>query len=153
MKTSANGRLFIELWEENGKPALKPYDDGTGTLTIGFGHTTAAGPPRVTRDLRISPEQADAILGSDLAGVEIDVNRFVKVPLTQDQFDTLVSFHFNTGGLGRSSLLRDINAGHMERVQRDLDMWVKGGGRVMQGLVRRRKAEGVLFREGRIVKP
>lgn len=153
MKTSDKGRRFIELWEENGDPALKPYNDGTGTLTIGFGHTTAAGPPRVTPGLRITAEQADAILAADLASVEVDVNRFLKVPVTQDQFDTLVSFHFNTGGLGRSSLLRDINAGRMNRVEADLNMWVRGGGRVMSGLIRRRKAEYVLFSTGKLVKP
>lgn len=153
MKTSAKGRQFIEQWEENGVAKLKPYDDGVGVLTIGYGHTTAAGPPRVTRDLRITADQADAILAADLASVEIDVNRLIKVPLTQDQFDTLVSFHFNTGGLGRSTLLKDINAGRMDRVERDLNMWVKGGGRTMPGLVRRRKAEYVLWSTGRLVKP
>ena len=111
MKTSAAGRQFIENEEESGHAKLKAYNDGTGTWTIGFGHTSAAGLPRVYPGMRITAEQADAILGSDLASVEADVNHHVNVPLTQNQFDALVSFDFNTGALDRSGLLQAINAG------------------------------------------
>lgn len=145
MKTSAVGRAFIEQWEGL---FLHTYDDGTGVLTIGYGHTTAAGHPHVIPGMTITREEADQILASDLSSVEIDVNRLVKVPLNQNQFDTLVSFHFNTGGLGRSSVLRAINSNHFSEVPSDLNMWVKGGGHVMLGLVRRRKAEGELFMKG-----
>ena len=111
MKTSANGRKFIEQEEESGVPKLTAYNDGTGTWTIGFGHTTAAGLPRVSPGMRITAEQADAIIASDLAAVEADVNHHVNVQLSQNQFDALVSFDFNTGALDRSSLIRDINTG------------------------------------------
>jgi len=69
----------------------------------------------------------------------------VKVPLNQNQFDALVSFHFNTGALGRSNVLRSVNSRQFAEVPTDLGQWVHAGGRVLLGLVRRRHAEGVLF--------
>lgn len=142
MKTSAAGRHFIEQWEGL---FLHTYNDGVGVPTIGYGHTSAAGPPQVHYGMVITQTQADQILAADLAHVENDVNRLVKVELNQNQFDTLVSFHFNTGGLGRSNVLRAVNNRQFNEVPGDLMMWNHAGGRVMLGLTRRRKAEGVLF--------
>src|SRR5215467_1837064 len=109
MKTSATGRAFIEAFE--GK-ILHTYDDGTGVLTIGYGHTDAAGPPPVKRGQVITEAQADAILSDDLGKVERNVERCIKVPMTQSQFDALVSFDFNTGDLAKSSIDDKINAGN-----------------------------------------
>lgn len=145
MKTSAAGRAFIEKWEEGGVAKLHPYDDGVGVLTIGFGHTSAAGPPPVVPGMTITAAQADAILSSDLGKVEADVNRLVTVPLSQLQFNVLVSWHFNCGGLGRSTLLRKLNAGDYAAVPDELAKWVMGGGRVLLGLQRRRAAEAKLW--------
>jgi lysozyme len=153
MKTSDNGRKFIEQFEGL---FLKAYDDADdrvvepgqpihGTLTIGYGHTDAAGPPQVHPGMEIDEATADRILASDLASVEIEVDHLVKAGLNQNQFDALVSFQFNTGGLGRSSVLRDINNGNFGSVAADLNMWVRANGQIMRGLVRRRAAEGVLF--------
>ncbi len=142
MNTSPNGRKFIEDFEGL---FLHTYDDGTGTLTIGYGHTSAAGPPHVAHGMVITKQQADDILASDLRSVELNVQHWVKAPLNQNQFDALVSFDFNTGGLSRSSVLRDVNSGHFDKVAGDLMMWTHAGGRVLKGLVRRRKAEGELF--------
>lgn len=149
-KTSPNGRKFIELWEG---AALRAYDDGTGVMTIGYGHTTAAGPPRVYRGMEITAAEADQILSADLASVEINVNHHVKVALNQNQFDALVSFDFNTGGLDRSSLLRSINSGQADLFAKDFDMWDRGGGRVMPGLLKRRRAEYILFTTGEVKGP
>lgn len=145
MKTSDNGRKFIEQWEGL---FLHAYDDGTGVQTIGYGHTSAAGPPQVHHGMTITKDDADAILAADLASVEVDVNRLVRPTLNQNQFDALVSFHFNTGALGRSSVLRAINTGDFKSVPADLMLWTHGGGHVMLGLVRRRKAEAELFMKG-----
>ncbi len=142
MRTSPNGRKFIEGWEGL---YLHAYDDGTGVWTIGYGHTSAAGPPRVHPGQVITHQQADDILAADLHSVEVEVNRVVHVVLNQNQFDTLVSFDFNTGALHRSSLIRDINGGRLDRVHEDLMMWVHAGGRVLRGLVNRRTAESRLF--------
>lgn len=138
-------RQFIELVEESGVAKLKPYDDGVGVLTIGYGHTTTAGPPKVYPGMRITAEQADAILASDLRSVEIEVEHLVKVPLDQNQFDVLVSFQFNTGKLAKSTLLKKLNAGAYGAVPNELQKWVRGGGRVLGGLVKRRKCEAVYW--------
>lgn len=142
MITSANGRKFIEGWEGL---YLHAYDDGTGTWTIGYGHTTAAGLPRVYPGMVITALQADQILSSDLAAVEADVNCHVKAPINQNQFDALVSFDFNTGGLDRSSVLGAVNSHNFAAVAPDLMKWVYAGGRILRGLVNRRTAEGRLF--------
>jgi lysozyme len=146
VKTSDNGRKFIEQWEGL---FLHNYDDGTGVQTIGYGHTDAAGPPRVHHGMTITEAEADQILGADLASVEVNVNRVVKVPLTQNQFDALVSFDFNTGALDRSSLLRAVNSkASPAEITTDFLKWDRGGGRVMLGLLRRRRAEAALFNKG-----
>lgn len=162
MKTSENGRKFIELWEGT---ILDAYDDANdrvvqpgqhvyGTLTIGVGHTTAAGPPKVYVGMKIMPEESDAILTSDLASVEADVNHHVMAKITQDQFDALVSFDYNTGALDRSNVLRAVNAGlPAESVAADLNMWSNAGGRPNSGLLRRRHAEFLLYSTGKVVGP
>lgn len=142
MRTSVNGRKFIESWEGL---FLHTYNDGVGVATIGYGHTTAAGPPQVHYGMTITEAQADEILAADLASVEADVNRLVRVSLNQNQFDALVSFHFNTGALARSNVLKSINSQRFLEVPHDLSLWVHGGGHVMLGLVRRRAAEARLF--------
>lgn len=142
MKTSLAGRKFIEQFEGL---FLHTYNDGVGVATIGYGHTSSAGPPSVHYGMVITEAQADQFLAADLASVEADVNRLVAVSINQNQFDALVSFHFNTGALGRSNVLRAINTHQFQLVPNDLMMWTHAGGRVLAGLVRRRKAEGVMF--------
>jgi lysozyme len=142
LKTSASGRAFIEAFEGL---FLKTYDDGTGVLTIGYGHTSAAGPPSVKRGQTITHDQADEILANDLAAVEKDVARYIKVQLNQPQFDALVSFHFNTGALGKGSVATKINAKDYAGAMATLLQYNKGGGRVMAGLTRRRIAERQMF--------
>lgn len=142
LKLSDNGRHFIEGWEGL---FLHTYNDGTGVLTIGYGHTSAAGLPRVHPGMIITKDQADQILATDLQSVVNDVNRFVDVQLNQNQFDALTSFHFNTGALDRSSALRDVNSKRFDLVPAALLLWCHGGGRFLQGLYNRRQAEGKLF--------
>jgi lysozyme len=133
------------MWEEGGVPLLQARWDALGKCwEIGYGHTSAAGLPRVRQGMTITAAEADAILGSDLAAVEADVNHCVSVPLTQNAFDALVSFDFNTGGLDRSSLLRAIN--HLlPGIEQDFLAWDHAGGVFIQGLYNRRLAEWKLF--------
>jgi lysozyme len=158
---SAVGRKFIESWE---RLFLQAYDDATekvvkpgqkvkGTITIGYGHTTSAGPPRIFTGMKITEAEADAILAHDLAHVEADVNRVVKVTVTQSQFDALVSFHFNTGWLTHAncSLLKALNKGNYDLAEKDFALYNKSGGKVMRGLVRRRAAEMAMFKTGAII--
>ena len=155
MKTSVNGRRLIDQFEGC---ILQAYDDANdrivrmgqrvhGVLTIGYGHTSAAGAPRVYVGQTITKEEADAILTSDLMSVELEVNHLVKVPLNQNQFDALVSFQFNTGWLAHHncSLLRALNARNYTLADHDFMLYDMASGRVESGLIRRRAAEMRLF--------
>lgn len=157
MKTSANGRKLIEHYEGC---ILQAYDDkndhivpvggnAQGTLTIGYGHTSAAGAPKVVPGMSITAAQADSILGADLRSVEADVNRLVKVPLTQNQYDALVSFHFNTGALAKSSLLTALNNKDYATAADKFMLYTNGrvNGQLvpMAGLTKRRTTEKNLF--------
>ena len=152
MITSPNGRKFIEQEEESGIPKLKPYDDGTGTLTIGFGHTSSAGLPHVYPGMSITADEADAILASDLASVEADVNHHVTVELANNQFDMLVSFDFNTGALDRSGLLQLINSGKASplQIQQAFEAWryARVHGVLVPLLLGRRHREAAIYLGG-----
>lgn len=145
MKTSAAGRAFIEAFEGL---SLRAYWDRTGRVfTIGYGHTNAAGPPRVTSGMVITKDVADQILAADLASVEIEVEHYIKVPLTQFQFDPLISFQFNTGWLGKPtcSLTKAVNSGNTQLADEDFMLYDRSGGEVLPGLIRRRHGEAVMF--------
>lgn len=144
MKTSPAGRALIEAFEGL---YLSTYDDGEGVLTIGYGHTSAAGAPAVSRGMKITPSMADEILRADLADVEKSVAKAIRVPLTQSEFDALVSFEFNTGDLVKSSIDDKINSGRKPDAMETLLLYVHGAnsGQIYAGLVRRRKAEKLLF--------
>lgn len=100
-------------------------------------------------------EQADAQLLKDIEQFEKDVTSLVKVPLTQGQFDALVSFAYNVGsdidadniaeGLGDSTLLRHLNNGDYIMAAAQFSKWNKSDGKILPGLVRRREAEKRMF--------
>ena len=145
MKTSASGRALIAACEGL---RLSAYKDSVGVLTIGYGHTSAAGPPLVKVGMRLSGKsEADAILAVDLEKVEQQVSSRVSVPLDQHQFDALVSFTFNLGpgNLSRSTLLRKLNAGEYRSASNEFKRWNKAGGKVLRGLTTRREAERLMF--------
>jgi lysozyme len=142
-KTSDKGVALIKAHE--GK-RLSAYRCPGGVWTIGYGHTTAAGHPTVVPGMRITEREAEDILRRDISRFEARVNKLVAVPLTQGQFDALVSFDFNTGALHSSTLLKRLNAGNYTDVPRQLMRWTKGGGRELPGLVRRRRDEAELWR-------
>ena len=155
MQTGAKGLALIKSFEGC---ILQSYDDFNdhivnlgdrvrGTLTIGWGHTTAAGPPIVIAGMTITQDDADQILATDLKPVEIEVARYITAPLNQNQFDALVSFQFNTGWLAHPgcSLTRALNAGNYALADADFSLYDMASGRVLLGLQRRRKAEADLF--------
>lgn len=145
MQTSAKGRQFIEQWEESGKPLLTARWDPLGKCwEIGFGHTSAAGPPRVIQGMTITAMLADDILEHDLGSVEANIHVHARVPLNQNQFDALVSFDFNTGGLDRSSLLHAIN-NKLPVTEGLFTAWSHASGHFVQGLFNRRVAEWKMF--------
>ncbi|SHF32329.1 lysozyme [Ruegeria intermedia] len=128
-----------------------PYRDSTGTWTFGIGHTAAAGPPNPVTMPRGMPADLDAaireafrVFRADLARYEADVLRAVKVPLAPPEFDALVSFHFNTGGIARAALTRHLNAGNRVAAADAFLNWRKP-----PSIIPRREAERDLFRHGR----
>ena len=131
---------------------LKAYLCPANVWTIGYGHTGLKhNDGTVKRGRVITEKQAEALLMQDLnTKYAPDVERLVKVPLDQHEFDALVSFHFNTGALGRSTLLKKLNAGDKAGAAAEFLKWTRGGGKVLPGLVRRRKAEQYLFQTGRL---
>lgn len=140
MKTSPNGRALIRKAEGD---RLTAYYCPAGVLTIGVGHTG----PDVKPGMTITQAQSDALLSADLAKFEAAVSRNVKVPLTQNQFDALVSFTYNLGegALRSSTLLRMLNAGDYTGAAAQFARWDKAGGKVLAGLTKRRAAEAALF--------
>lgn len=143
MKTSEKGLSLIKAHEGL---RLNAYLCPANVWTIGYGHTTAAGHPTVKPGMKITRQEADDILRRDVSRFEERVNRLVKVPLTQSQFDALVSFDFNTGKLHSSTLLKRLNAGKYDEVPAQMMRWTKGGGKELKGLVNRRRDEAALWR-------
>ena len=122
---------------------LNAYQDSAGVWTIGYGHTGA----EVRAGLRITSEEADALLREDIASAVACVNQALRVPVNQHQFDAVVDFCFNAGSgnfLG-STLLRAVNAGDFPAAVAQFGLWVHAAGAVVPGLVRRRAAEAKLF--------
>jgi lysozyme len=142
MKTSLNGRALIRNAEGD---RLTAYYCPAGVLTIGVGHTG----PDVKPGMRITQAESDALLSADLAKFEKAVARNVKVPLTQNQFDALVSFTYNLGegNLKSSTLLKRVNAGDMGGAAAEFIKWNKAAGKVLGGLTTRRACEAALFRK------
>jgi lysozyme len=129
---------------------LNAYRDSGGILTIGYGHTSAAGAPAVTAGMKISEAEAEKILRDDLAAFEDSVSSAVKVGLSDNQFAALVSFTFNVGeaALLKSTLLRKLNAKNYAAVPGELMKWTKVNGKTVAGLVNRRSAEAALWSKG-----
>lgn len=126
----------------------RPYLCPAGIPTIGFGTTYYPDGTHVTlKDAPITKVHAEAILRTQLQRFADAVNRYVKVPLTQGQFDALVDFAYNAGAgnLQSSTLLRKLNAGDYSGAKAEFGKWVYGGGKVLNGLVTRRAAEARLF--------
>lgn len=137
----------------SGHRVAPPWSGGAvrGTLTIGYGHTAAAGAPD-PKDFvgkEITEEEAVRILRSDLKRFEDEINRLVRVELSQNRFDAVVSLVFNIGpgAFARSSVLRHINAERWDRVPAAWMQWTKSKGIQLNGLVRRRRDELALWRE------
>jgi len=122
---------------------LTAYQDVAGVWTIGYGHTG----PEVVSGMTISEAEAEALLLADLAEAIACVNQAVTGALSQCQFDALVDFCFNAGrgNFLNSTLLRKLNLGDVAGAAAQLGLWIHAGGKVVAGLVRRRKAEATLF--------
>jgi GH24 family phage-related lysozyme (muramidase) len=148
---SAEGIEFMKSWEKgpSGSAALKPYDDNGdlpgGNMTIGWGHVILDGEDF---SAGITVAQADSIFLTDLRKSINDVNNSVHVSLTQEQFDALVSYSFNIGGLDFSpECLRKLNNGDYAGAALEMDI-VTSNNVQLPGLVTRRDNEQNIFNDG-----
>ena len=144
MKINQAGLDLIKKYE--GFRSLA-YRDAVGIWTIGYGHTSMAGPPKVTPKMSITQQRAERILARDVERFSRQIRPLIQVPLNDNQFSALVSFAYNVGiaGFRKSSVLRRVNDRRFEAVPARLSLWIKAGGKTLNGLVRRRSAEGELF--------
>ena len=142
MKYSSNGQHLTQQFEADGGPRLVAYQDSKGIWTIGWGRTRG-----VVAGMTCLLSQAERWFLADIAWAESEVNRVVKVPLTQNEFDALVDFTFNCGACNfeNSTLLKLVNADNMEAAALEFEKWDHCGGKVIAGLLRRRQAEERLF--------
>lgn len=147
------GLALIKQWEGKYLTAYHGAADRPGLLTIGYGHTDAAGPPVVRAGMKITEQEAGYILRQDLGKVEEAIERLVKVELNDNQFGALVAFVFNVGegAFAGSTLLRKLNAGDYASVPAELMKWTRANGVPVQGLVNRRSAEAGLWVKGGFV--
>lgn len=124
---------------------LEPYQD-EGRWAVGWGHDLKPGEPVKA----VTETQAAAYLIQDMSMASAVVNRAVRAPLTQNQFDALIDFVFNVGGshFVGSSLLKKLNVGDYVGAAEEFKRWNMAGGKVSQALVKRREEEASLFKEG-----
>lgn len=134
----------LELIKEHEGLRLRAYLDSVQVPTIGYGHTKG-----VALGMTCTEAQADAWLREDVREAERCVNGVVSVPLTQGEFDALVSFVFNLGcsNFRQSTLLRKLNDSDYDGAAEEFSKWNHAGGIVVAGLSARRAAERQRFEQ------
>ena len=139
MKTSNTGIDLIKHFE---RCETEAYLCPAGVPTIGYGHIKGVQLGDV-----ITKPQAHEMLVEELSEYENYINDMVTVELSQNQFDAMVSWVYNLGGgnLKSSTLLKTLNIGNYRGVPEQIMRWNKAGGKVLEGLTRRRQAEADLF--------
>jgi lysozyme len=139
MNISQEGLSLIKKFEGC---ELTAYQDAVGVWTIGYGHIKG-----VVEGMETTKEQAEEMLVEELHEYESYINECVTVELSQNQFDALVSWVYNLGptNLKSSTMLKVLNSGDFDGVPAQIKRWNKAGGNVLEGLVRRREAEALLF--------
>ena len=147
MKTTLKGKKLIQYFEGF---KTNSYLCTGNVWTIGWGSTKVNGIP-VKKGDKITLEQADKEF-RDYITINIDpiLNKLVKVPINQDQYNALASFLYNLGqgSLSRSTLLKKVNANDFAGAAAEFGKWVISGGKITPGLVRRRRSEKTLFETG-----
>jgi lysozyme len=127
----------------------KPYFDQVGIPTIGYGSTFYPDGRKVTmQDKPVTKEEAIHLMKFYIDTIALPVLNYVKVPLNQNQVDSLLSFIYNVGAAGfkSSTLLKRINASApCDEIQLQFGRWIRARGKVLPGLIARRKKEALLF--------
>ena len=142
MRISSRGIRLIKRYEGVRLKAYKPVPTEQ-FWTIGYGHYG----PDVRRGSSITEATAEKLLRQDLRKFEVGVTNLLKTRINQNRFDALVSLAFNIGlgAFAESTVLRETNRRRFTRAAAAFRMWVKGGGRVLPGLVKRRASEAWLY--------
>jgi len=136
----------LELVKHFESLRLYAYLDPVGIWTIGYGHTGLIHKDgTVHKGRKITEQEAEDLLVHDMKHFSERVEKLIEVKLNDDQFDALVSFDFNTGGLGKSTLRKKLNSGDYVAAADEFLKWNKAGGKVLRGLTRRRESERNLF--------
>jgi lysozyme len=146
MKLSQKGLDLIKKFEGF---SAKPYLCSAGVPTIGYGSTYYANGVKVKMtDSPISEEWAEELLQKVVTHYERGVDSMTRDDITQNQFDSLVSFAYNVGltNYKNSTLLKRINANPKDPdIQKQFMKWVRAGGKVIKGLINRRTMEASLY--------
>jgi|TARA_R110001606_G_C15379437_1_gene650288 GH24 family phage-related lysozyme (muramidase) len=139
MKISIEGLSLIKKFEGL---ELNAYQCAAGVWTIGYGHTKG-----VFEGQTIKKAEADEMLVLEMDEYEKAVNDAVTISIDQCMFDALVSWTYNLGpsNLNASTMLKVLNSGDYDGVPAQIKRWNKAGGKVLEGLIRRRDAEALLF--------
>jgi lysozyme len=142
MRVSEQGLELIKQFEGF---SAEPYYCPGGKLTIGYGHVMTDGESSFIE--KITKEHAEELLRLDTQYAENAICNLVTQPLSQNQFDALVSFIYNIGSAAfeKSTLLRLLNAGDMNGAAKQFGRWIYAAGHKLEGLVRRRVAEAEFF--------
>ena len=132
----------IELIKKFEGCELKSYRCSADVLTIGYGHTKG-----VTEGMEIDKDEAENLLANEMLEYENYINDNVEVELEQNQFDALVCWVYNlgVGSLRSSTMLTVLNDGDYKGVPAQIKRWNRAGGKVLDGLIRRRNAEAAMF--------
>lgn len=144
MKTSKRALQFIKDHEGL---RLKSYKDAVGVWTIGYGHTSDAY-FTVEKGQVITNAKANELLEHDVLEAEAGIDKVLKEPLPNgNMYGAVVSLVFNIGigAFSKSTLLKKLNKKDYTGAANEFGKWVKGGGRTLPGLVRRRAEEKALF--------
>ena len=146
MKISNNGLDLIKQFEGF---SPTPYLCPAGIPTIGFGNTFYEDGTKVTlKDKPITEQRATQLL-EFVANKTFseNINKVVKVPLNQNQFDALVSFAYNIGNknFNWSTLLKKLNLSDYDGASLEFGRWNQANGKILNGLVLRRQKEKELF--------
>jgi|TARA_R100001443_G_scaffold93729_1_gene100318 lysozyme len=141
MNISQEGISLIKKFEGC---ELEAYQCAAGVWTIGYGSTK-----NVKEGDTLTQKEADNLLLHEMQEYEGYIKELVKVPLKQNQFDALVSWVFNLGpaNLKASTMLKFLNAGDYHLIPSQIKRWNKASGKVLEGLIRRREAEALMFED------
>ena len=141
MNISQEGISLIKKFEGC---ELEAYQCAAGVWTIGYGSTKD-----VKEGDTLTQKEADNLLLHEMQEYEGYIKELVKVPLKQNQFDALVSWVFNHGpaNLKASTMLKFLNAGDYHLIPSQIKRWNKASGKVLEGLIRRREAEALMFED------